>query len=240
MSPRTLPSRSGSVSEDWRAWLPEAHNELFRWTVGELDAGYTMLSVTLDEAIAVRREGDLRKARLEAGFCAELVERFSALLETALRALEEHARYYGTIPNAAPLDPGNFRSPRSQRIAWMHSLLCRVLFSARSQFLHKLHALRELVGELTPAFSETALELADGTSITPGELWEALDSLHYDLNTCLRETLVLMKSFVRVLPEEELETFRKALETPARPSTSEQRVPRPAPRLARAVSAGRR
>jgi hypothetical protein len=228
------------VSEDWRAWLPEAHDQVFRWTVGELDAGYTMLSVTLDEAIAVRCEGDLRKARLEAGFCAQLVDRFSATLATTLRTLEEHVRYYGTIPNTAPLDPANFRFPRSQRLARMHLLLCRVLFSARSLCLHKLHALRELVDELAPAFRETALELADGTSITPGELWEALDSLHYDLNTCLRETLVLLKSFLRALPEDELDTFRKALGTPARPSTSDQRVPRRAPRLVRAASAGQR
>ncbi len=171
-----------------------------------------MLSVTLNEAIALRQEGALRKARQEAGCCGELALRFSAALAGTVRALEGHARHYGTLPNTAPLDPANFRCGRSQRVAWMHGLLCQVLFSDRSQFLHKLHSVEELVEALAAHFHEAALELIDGTTTDPALLWESLDNLHYDLNTCLRETLVVLKSFLRVLPEEEVDTFRQSLE----------------------------
>lgn len=216
MCPRPLPCRSGSVSDDWRSWLREPQDLVFRWTGGELEAGYTMLSVTLNEAIALRQEGALRKARQEASCCGELVGRFAMPLAGTLRALEGHARHYGTIPNTAPLVPANFRFSRSQRVAWMHALLCRVLFSDRSQFFHKLHALKELVEELAGHFREVALELTDGTATDPALLWESLDDLHYDLNTCLRETLVILKSFLRVLPEEEVDTFRQSLEAQAK------------------------
>jgi len=220
--------------------LPAAHDRVFRWAAGELDASYAMLSVTLNDAIAVRQDGELRKAQLEVGFCAQLVERFAAPLAATIQALEAHARYYGTLPNTAPLNPAYFRFPRSQRTAWMQAMLCRVLFSERSQFFHKLHALKELVDCLASDFCKAAAELADGTSTNPVELWEAVDSYHYDLNTCLRETLVIMKSFLRVLPEDELGAFRKALEAPAQPRETVPRAPRAPVREARAIPVARR
>lgn len=238
MYPRPFPCRSGSVSDDWRSWLREPQNQVFRWTGGELEARYTMLSVTLNEAIALRQEGALRKAHQEAGCCGELVDRFAMPLAGTLRALEGHARHYGTLPNTAPLDPANFRCGRSQRVAWMHALLCRVLFSDRSQLFHKLHTLEELVEELAARFHEATLELTDGTATNAALLWESLDNLHYDLNTCLRETVVVLKSFLRVLPEEEVDTFRQSLEAQAKARAvgTQERCPAPRDRRLAPIS----
>jgi len=38
--------------------------------------------------------------------------------------------------------------------------------------------------------------------------WQAVDAAHYDLNTCLRESIVLLKSFLMALPDDELEPFQ--------------------------------
>ena len=203
---------------------------MFRWAGSELEAGYTMLSVTLDEAIALRGEGALRKARQEAGCCGELVVLLAMPLAGTLRALQGHARHYGTLPNTAPLDPANLRCGRSQRVAWMHGLLCQVLFTDRSQFFHKLHTLEELVEGLAAQFREAALELSDGMAADPALLWKSLDDLHYDLNTCLREALVVLKSFLRVLPEEEVDTFRQSLESQAKAPAARTQEQGAAPR----------
>lgn len=236
MCPSPFLSRRSTVSDDWRSWLRQPQDQVFRWTGGELEAGYTMLSVTLNEAMALRGEGASRKARQEAGCCGELVVLLAMPLAGTLRALQGHARHYGTLPNTVPLDSANFRCSRSQRVAWIHGLLCQVLFSDRSQFFHKLHSLEGLVEELSAEFRETAIELSGGMATDPAGLWESLDDLHYDLNTCLRETLVVLKSFLRVLPEEEVDTFRRNLENQAKATaagTQEQgaapRDRRPAP-----------
>ncbi|HEX9224020.1 MAG TPA: hypothetical protein VF860_11860, partial [Candidatus Acidoferrales bacterium] len=47
-------------------------------------------------------------------------------------------------------------------------------------------------------------------SVEPAELWLEIDLLHYDLNTCLRESIVILKSFLIVLPHEELTSFEEA------------------------------
>jgi len=39
-------------------------------------------------------------------------------------------------------------------------------------------------------------------------MWEEVDSDHYDLNTCLRESIVMFKSFLVAMPEGQLGAFQ--------------------------------
>jgi hypothetical protein len=123
----------------------------------------------------------------------------------------EHAKHYGTVPNAAPLDSANFRGQLEQRSAKLNSLLSRVLLSQRAQFLYKIHVLEEMVEGLQQTFRSTAEELMSGVSIAPGSHWRALDAAHFDLNTCLRETIVILKSFFVALPDDEIEAFEQSV-----------------------------
>ena len=45
----------------------------------------------------------------------------------------------------------------------------------------------------------------------PDRAWQQLEVLGYDLNTCMGETTVILKSFFCALPPEELEAFRAKL-----------------------------
>jgi hypothetical protein len=204
---QTLPS----VQDDWRAWLPEDKAQVFFAYVEHLESVYTMFSVALNEALELRRIGSIGKSYqavyVTPGLCARLAVRLSALL----RALADHAKHYGTVPNAAPLDPANFRGTKEQRTARMSDLLSRVLLTQRSQFLHKIGTLEEMVADLRKDFRHAAEDLGSGASSQPTADWQAVDTTHYDLNTCLREGIVLLKSFLLVLPEDQLGTFQKAV-----------------------------
>ena len=116
-----------------------------------------------------------------------------------------------SVPNAAPLDAGNFRGPRSQRAARIAGFLNRVLLSQRSQFIHKAATLRDLVNDLNGEFSKAADDLTSGEYLENEVFWGVLDKGHFDLNTCLRESIVLLKSFLVVLPDEQLQTFETAV-----------------------------
>jgi len=199
------------VREDWFAWLPAEKDGVFDSAKAELEPFYSMLSVTLDEAFSLRDQGVLTHARDHAGVSAELCDRFAARLLAALRTIEEHARHYGTLPNVVPLNPEFFRGETAQRIALKNGLLSKVLFSSRSRVFHKLHALGETIEEARAQFREAAEELLDGAAVHPGHRWDALEVLHYDLNTCLREIMVMLRSLVRALPDEEVQPLRKKL-----------------------------
>jgi hypothetical protein len=206
---RSLPGRGASVREDWHAWLPDQKAKAFDAHCQQLEASYTMLSVSLDEAMALHRSGHLAKSFqavcVTPALCTRLAEPLSALI----RSLGEHAKHYGTVPNAAPLNPANFQGLRGQRSARSSSLLSRVLLSHRSQFLHKLGTLNEMVEDFHREFSQAAVELSEGPAADTPPLWDTLDSCHFDLNTCLREAIVLLKSFLVALPENELAGFEQ-------------------------------
>jgi hypothetical protein len=208
---RTPSARGMSVRDDWSAWLPDEKENFFHRNKQELESNYNMWSISLDEAISLHREGQFGKSLLAVGVSSELCRLLTEPLAALLRALSEHAKHYGTIPNAAPLDPENFRGPKGRHNARMSGLLNRVLFSHRFQFLHKVSTLGDMVEDLGKDFHDAVQHLAEGAAADLEIIWEEVDSTHFDLNTCLRETVVLFKSFMIVLPADQLSAFRQTV-----------------------------
>src|SRR5713101_9772797 len=214
---RLSSTRGKSVKDDWRAWLSEEKALVFHKQVHELESDYAMLSVSLDEAIELRQLGHLGKSLQALGITSGLCTLLTQTLAGLLHALSEHAKHYGTIPNAAPLDPANFQGQKGQRSARMSSLLNLVLLSHRLQFLHKVSTLEEMVVDLGKDFRRAADDLAEGASLNPLNMWADVDVDHYDLNTCLRESIVVFKSFLIALPDGQLGAFQTTVREQSQP-----------------------
>ncbi len=210
-SARSLSARGSSVRQDWRVWLPEEKAQIFHKHEHHLESLYCMFSVSLNEAIELKHIGLLARSLEAIAMASELCERMTHSLAAILRALYEHAKHYGTVPNAAPMNPGNYHGRTSQRSARMSALLNRILLSHRLRFLHKASTLEEMVEDLGRAFRTAAGDLADGLSTDPERMWNEVDADHYDLNTCLREAIVLFKSFLVVLPVAEVDAFERTV-----------------------------
>lgn len=221
--PASLPF--SSVSQDWR--MPLKGNKFHAYIdfVQHLESIYGMFSVNLDEALGMWRNGRGTKAYQVLSVAPALCGRLAYPLSGLLQVMVEHGKHFGIAPNLTPLDSGNFQSSRSQRAALFNDLFSRVLMTRKSQFAHKIAALADLIVELRDNFQATATNLVSGDSLYSDRDWELLDSIHYDLNTCLRETVVLFKSFLHALPEQQLPGFQAMLErqsatiTPVRPRT---------------------
>src|SRR5882762_6894660 len=140
--------RSRTVREDWFAWLPEEMDQLFGATRNELEWSNGILSVALDEALALceQEQFTIAKERVEA--FAGLFDRLAMRLRLVIRTIEEHGSHFGTLPNVTALASENFRGPTAQRISFMDNLLAKIVFRGRTRFFHKLHALREIIEEL--------------------------------------------------------------------------------------------
>jgi len=204
---QTLPS----VQDDWCAWLPQQKAQVFGTYVQELESVYYMFSVALNEALELRHTKMLTKSYRAASMTPALCARLACHLGALLRALGEHAKHYGTIPNTVSLDPSNFQGGKEQRTARMSDLLSRVLLTQRSQFLHKIGILGEMTGDIGKDFQLAVENLSTGASVDPAVDWRIMDNAHYDINTCLREAIVLLKSFLVVLPEDQLGAFQKTV-----------------------------
>jgi hypothetical protein len=209
--PHSLSSRNSSVQEDWSRWLPPAKAEAFDSCARQLETFYRMFSVSLNEALELRRTGNLGQSCRAVFVIPALCARFARPVEGVLHTVGDHAKHFGIIPNTAPLDFGNFRGAREQRIARINGLLSHLLLTQRSQFLHKIDTLEEMVLGIRKDFCEVACDLGSGASAEPSADWRALDDAHFDLNTCLREAIVLLKSFMVVLPDDQVGVFQKSV-----------------------------
>lgn len=217
--------RSDSVSTDWRTPLSHAKSHSYCSALHRLETTYLMFSVTLDEAIGMRRRGHISKAYQVLAVAPALCQKLTFPLVALLHAMMLHARHFGTTSNLASLDPSNFQGTRSQRVARRNGVLSHVLLTRRSQFLYKIAALAELVQELSTRFLATAEELGEGSPQEPDRFWELLAASHYDLNTCLRETVVLLKCFLLALPEKQLAEFQATLQQETLPFRVPVKVP---------------
>lgn len=200
------------VEQDWVAPLPGVKHRLFDRSVNSLEASYAMLSVALDQAFALREQASLVCARGQIGMAAELLARFTDRLRATLAALAEEGGRLRRPPSVAPLCGEFFRGETAQSAATWSRILHFVLPLARPRYHYKLQTLETTVAGLTREFCEAALEIAEGSCVNPPVRWRQLDEIHYDLNTCLRETIVLLKSFLCSLPVENLEAFEVRLE----------------------------
>jgi len=211
---RSRPSslRSGSVSQDWRSPLVGDKSHAYLQILHRLETTYAMFSVNLDEALGLRCDGRVAKAQQVLSLSSALCQRLASPLNSLLHSMLLHARHSGTAPNLASLDPQNFQSSRSQRVARFNSVFSKVLLTRRSQFLHKISTLTELVEELAANFLTSSEEVLAGDSLDSEREWDVLEASHYDLNTCLRETVVLFKSFLHALPESQLQEFLATLQ----------------------------
>jgi hypothetical protein len=201
----------GSVSQDWRKPLSSEKSRAYFRCVQSLENSYGMFSVNLDEALGLRRRGRTATAYQVLGVAPALCRRMAWPLTSLLNTMLEHAKHFGTTPNILPLDSENFQHARSQRAARLSDLFSKVLLTRKSQFVHTMTALSSLVSELDASFESTIEELREEQSLLPERDWEVLDCVHYDLNTCLRQTVVLFKSFLHALPEEQLSEFEASL-----------------------------
>lgn len=206
--------RTRTVHEDWFAWIPDEMEQLFDATRTDLESSNVILSISLDEALSLCKRGQFDSAREQAIVISGLFNRVAVRVCHVIRTIKNHGSHFGTLPNVTPLSPSNFRGATAQRISLMDSLLAKVLFRERTRFFHKLYSLDEIIEGLQREVRALLADISEGAAGFPDRAWQLLEVLGYDLNTCMGETTVILKSFFCALPPEELETFRQKLVNP--------------------------
>ena len=214
MRVRRARQRTRSVREDWVAWIPNEMDSLFEATRRELESTNVFLSIILDEALSNCKQGLFESAKESADIFGGLFDRLSKQVCQVARAVKEHGSRFGTLPHVEPLLPSNFRGEAAKHVSFMNQLLSRVLFRERTRFFHKLHSLDEIVADLQRGVGETVQEMVEMDAPDLDLAWQELEVLAYDLNTCMSEITIMLKSFFCALPTDELESFRQRLAVP--------------------------
>jgi len=203
-----------SVCDDWIRALPREKNQVFDCVVRRWETSYAIMSIALDDAFALRARGKLICARQQVCVSSNLSSRLAKALVAFCEVAAQRGRRIDNVPAVEPMRTEFFRSEAGQSAASWNNILHHVLFVGRFRFLHKLRLLASTIEEIQRQFAAAADDLSGALSHRPLDSWKALDCLHYDFNTCLREMEILVKSFLRALPAEQVEAFARELETP--------------------------
>jgi len=205
-------TRKRSILSVWLGRLSAEKAAVYEPSVRELETGYCLVSIALNDGLLRSEAGELRRAREAAELCGELAERHAAVLCAALETMERRSRHFGVVPEVDPLAPETFRSEAAKKASKWNYMLHRVLFSERQRWFHKLRTLEEILSCVRDTFLETAEELAEGVSLAPMRGWARLEETHDDWNTCLRETTILLKCLLTSLAPGEVEELKRELE----------------------------
>jgi hypothetical protein len=201
-----------SVEVDWSGALPEPHLAVFNLNSKELDTSFGMFAVSLNEAVTFYRDGSLALSFEQAALSSGLCLRFYRNLDNVLRSLSKHSDAHGTNPSVASLKPADYQSQHGLRAALASSLWSVAVFSQHKKFVNKVEALRAMVKHIGNDVCTSADLLGSrGATIVQGPQWLTITEGCWDLNACLRETLVSLKCFLRVLPDDQLSTFQDSI-----------------------------
>lgn len=208
--PNPLIGPRTSVEVDWFGALPAAHLKVFITYSRELESSYLMFSVPLDEAISLRDSGALANCLEDAVLASVMCGRLTNRMNDMLVSLAEYSGKHRLTPSVKPLDHATFLSRRGQQSARRNYFLAFVPRARKAQFLSKIRSLIHLVANVRRDFSEAVEDLvSSGGRYESMSSWTIMDASHYDLNTCLRESIVMLKCFLRSLPAEQLISFER-------------------------------
>lgn len=140
-----------------------------------------------------------------AQLASDLCHRLAEDLNDMFSSMAKHCRVHGTTPSVAALDAECFCRPNARRLVLLDVVISWPLSSRHKRFLVKLSTLGKIVTRSCIDFRTAATNVAVVDSS-----WAAMDAAHYDLNTCLREMLVMWKCFLRALSPDDLLLFQMA------------------------------
>jgi hypothetical protein len=211
-TPNPFPRIGTSVQVDWFGTLPQTQLNIFRSFEKQAESLYSMFSISLDEAISERNRGCKKQSIRLVGLSSDLCGRFAQCLDTLFCSMAEHCKECGTTPSFAPLCTEYFCGAPAKRAVLRYRFLYRLPGLRQRKFLRKIDILREIAASSNVEFQRAAISLVPGSSVIPAAFsWAKAVACNDDLNICLRESLVMLKCFLRILPADQVGLFQMRL-----------------------------
>ena len=193
-----------SVVRDWELLLTpkgeRAYRSLERRVQGELE----LVSVTYDEALAVRELGSVDEAiqLLDAGYRA--IEHFAPSVVRLLSAMATFSRMVSAMAPVRPIAPGRFRLAQLVSLAALGRLLHEFLVSSSERFRLRLFVLTRGF-EIALRYLLRSTRRIVSRDPEADREWEQIDAIRHDVEALTDESLASLRILLTSLSAEQRE-----------------------------------
>jgi hypothetical protein len=205
----------GKVRSEWETLLSPAGEQTFQKARVQIETGTSMVGAAINEAIMIRRLGEVAEAMcfLDTGY--QLIERFTPNLLSLLTIMVRFTRMMSAIAPVKPLVPSDFHLAELADLAFLERILHQILASAKQRFRLKLYVLGKGVSIASHYLMQRIKAVLNHHSTADRE-WNEIASIGQDYQKLSDESLQSLHALLEALSHEAARELALAMRLPTR------------------------
>ncbi len=200
------------VQNEWETLLSPTNERTFLQTRSQIETSSSMVGMAINEAIEVRKLGDLDEAIRFLDTSGEVIERFTPNLLSLLKVMIKFSRMMSAITPVSPILPHDFHLAELTNLAYLNRILHQILISTRQRFRLKLYLLGKGVAIASRYLLQGIKNVVTCRNAEDRE-WEEIARIGQDFQRLSNESVQSLRSLLEALSSDAAKEFAKALYT---------------------------
>jgi hypothetical protein len=198
------------IQSEWETLLSPASERTFLQTRNHVERSSSMVGVAINEAIEMRKLGDLDEAIRFLDTSGDVIERFTPNLLSLLKVMIKFSRMMSAITPVSPILPHDFHLAELTNLAYLNRMLHHFLISARQRFRLKLYLLGKGVAIASRYLLQGIKNVVTRRSAADQE-WEEIAKIGQDFQRLSNESVQSLRALLEALSTDAAKELAKAL-----------------------------
>ena len=198
------------IRSDWQTLLSPAGEKIFDHARVEIETNTTMVGVAVQEALAIKRLGDIDEALRFLNIGSEVIERFTPNLLSLLTVMTKFSRMVSAMAPVNPLLPDSFHLAELTNLAHLQRILHQMLISTKQRFRLKLFIIGKGISITTRYLLLRIRDIVTHRSQADKE-WEEIIGIGNDFQKLSQESVQSFHALLEALSNDAAKTLAQQL-----------------------------
>jgi hypothetical protein len=199
-----------NVQTEWQTLLSPNSEKTFLQTRHQIERNSSMVGIAIDEAMEIRKLGDLDEAIRFLDTGSDVIERFTPNLLSLLKVMIRFSRMMSAITPVNPVLPQDFHLAELTNLAQLNRVLHQVLVSAKQRFRLKLYILGKGVSIASRYLVASIRNVISSRSMADQE-WEEIAKISQDFQKLSNESVQSFRALLKGLSTDAAKELARAL-----------------------------
>jgi hypothetical protein len=199
-----------NVQAEWQTLLSPTSEKTFLQTRHQIERNSSMVGVAINEAMEIRKLGDLDEAIRFLDTGSDVIERFTPSLLSLLKVMIRFSRMMSAITLVNPILPQDFHLAELTNLAQLNRILYQILVSAKQRFRLKLYILGKGVTIASRYLIQSIRNVVTHRSAVDQE-WEEIAKIGQDFQKLSNESVQSFHALLAGLSADAAKDLARAL-----------------------------